>query len=279
QEEYMKLRQRMTDIDRTATQQKIDDLNRECIALIANMETNLMTMEQIDEYRQVMRQHIIAESSERQDYLRNMEEIENKLFQLTHTQTEVKLKDLEKKRDAYIEAAKEAMLSAQQEEEALIRIQEVYEKEKASILELAIARSEKEIASLDKSIELRKEQGEQIDELIAKRNAEIENLNKLKGAYGETAVAAEKLAAAEAKKKLYKVVDAEGNIIGFRSQHILSQEEAAAGVTLVPMMKGGLVQTFINAIKHLAGGGTTDTVPIMATPGEYVIKKEMVDFI
>ncbi|GAJ02888.1 unnamed protein product, partial [marine sediment metagenome] len=39
------------------------------------------------------------------------------------------------------------------------------------------------------------------------------------------------------------------------------------------------VKTFIDAIKHLAGGGTTDTVPIWATPGEYVIKKEMVDFI
>ncbi|MQY60005.1 MAG: phage tail tape measure protein, partial [Clostridia bacterium] len=48
QEEYMKLRQRMTDIDRTATQQKIDDLDRECIALLANMDTNLMTMGQID---------------------------------------------------------------------------------------------------------------------------------------------------------------------------------------------------------------------------------------
>ncbi|GAI29595.1 unnamed protein product, partial [marine sediment metagenome] len=47
QEAYMGLRQRMTDIDRTATQQKIDDLDRECIALLANMNTNLMTMEQI----------------------------------------------------------------------------------------------------------------------------------------------------------------------------------------------------------------------------------------
>ncbi|GAH80744.1 unnamed protein product, partial [marine sediment metagenome] len=140
QEAYMVLRQKMTDIDRTATQRKIDDLDRECIALLANMETNLMTMEEIDEYRQVMLQHIIAESSERQEHLRNMEQLESKLFELTHTQTEVRLRDLELKRDAYIEAAKQAMLSAQEEEEAIIRIQEAYDKEKASILELAIAR-------------------------------------------------------------------------------------------------------------------------------------------
>jgi len=281
QEEYMALRQRMSDIDKTATQRKIDDLDRECLALLTNMETNLMTMEQIDEYRQVMLRHIIEESSERVEHLRNMEQIENKLFEMTHTQTEVSLKDLEKKREAYIEAAKQAMLSAEKEEEAIIKIQEVYEREKASILELAIARSEKEIASLDKAIELRKEQGELIDELVAKRKAEIENLNGLKEAYSGTAVAAEKLAAAEAKKKVFKVVDAEGKTIGIRSQHQLSQAEAAAGVTLVPMAKGGLVQTFMDAIKHLAAGGGigTDTVPIMGTPGEYVIKKSMVDFI
>jgi hypothetical protein len=89
QEEYMALRQRMSDVDRTATQRKIDDLEREGIALLANMETNLMTMEQIDEYRKVMLQHIKAESSERQEHLSNMEDIENKLFKLTHTQTEI----------------------------------------------------------------------------------------------------------------------------------------------------------------------------------------------
>jgi len=32
-------------------------------------------------------------------------------------------------------------------------------------------------------------------------------------------------------------------------------------------------------IKFLSRGGSTDTVPIMATPGEYLIKKEYVDFI
>ncbi|MBA7666461.1 hypothetical protein ES703_74542 [subsurface metagenome] len=45
------------------------------------------------------------------------------------------------------------------------------------------------------------------------------------------------------------------------------------------MKRGGPVQSFINAIKFLARGGSTDTVPIWATPGEYLIKKEMVDFI
>lgn len=281
QEEYMALRQRMSDIDRTATQKKIDDLDRECLALITNMETNLMTMSQIDEYRQVMRDHIIAESSERQEHLRNMEEIENKMFALTHTQTEVRLKDLEKERDARKEMAYEARLSGEEYVDALAKIQEAYEREKESILELAIARSEKEIASITKAIELRKEQEKAIDDLIKKRNEEIDNLKGLKEAYSGTAAAAEKLAIAEAKKKVFKVVDAEGKTIGIRSQQQLSQEEAAAGVTLVPMVKGGLVQTFMDAIKHLAVGGGigTDTVPIMATPGEYLIKKTMVDFI
>ena len=279
QEDYMERRKRVSDLDRTVTQRKIDDLDMECITLLANMDTNLMTMEQIDEYRQLMLDHIIAGSSEREEHLRNLQEVEDKLFELEHTQVEVRIRDLEKERDARIEAAKEAMLSAEKQAEAIEKFKEAFDREKASILELAIARSEKEIAGINEAIERRKEAGESIDELIKKRNAEIENLNKLKGSYGETAVAAEKLAAAEAKKKLFKVVDAEGKTIGFRSQHQLSQEESAAGVTLVPMMKGGLVQTFINAIKHLAGGGTTDTVPIMATPGEYVIKKEMVDFI
>lgn len=281
QEEYMGIRQRMSDVDRTATQRKIDDLDRECIALLANMETNLMTMEQIDEYRQVMLQHIIAESSEREDHLRNMEEIESKLFELTHTQTEIRIRDLEKRREAFIETANQAMLSAEKQEAAIIKIKDAFEKEKASIYELAIARSENEIRTLDKAIELRREAGKAIDELITKRNAEIENLNRLKAGYAGVEDAAKKAAAAEAKKKLYKVVDAGGKTIAIRSQHILSKEEVAAGVTLVPMRKGGPIQPFMEAIKHLAAGGSigTDTVPIMATPGEYLIKKGMVDFI
>jgi len=281
QEEYMKLRQRMTDIDRTATQQKIDDLDRECVALLANMDTNLMTMEQIDEYRQVMLDHIVAESSEREEHLRNVQEVEDKLFELEHTATENRIHDLEKERDTRIEAAKAAMLSADEQAAAIEKFKEAFDKEKASILELAIVRSEKEIASINEAIERRKEAGEAIDDLIKKRNEEAENLNKLKSAYGETAEAAIKLAAAEAKKKVYKVVNAEGKTIGIRSQQQLSQEEAAAGVTLVPMMKGGLIQTFVDVIKRFAAGGGigTDTVPIMGTPGEYVIKKSMVDFI
>jgi len=281
QEEYMERRKRMSDLDRTATQKKIDELDLECIALINNMETNLMTMQEIDEYRQVMLDHIIAESSERQEHLRNIQEVEDKLFELEHTATEVRIRDLEKERDARIEAAKAAMLSAEERAAAIDKFIEVCDKEKASILELAIARVEKEIASINEAIESRKAAGEAIDDLIKKRNEEIENLSNLKAEYGETAVAATKLAAAEAKKKMYKVVSAEGETIGFRSQHQLSQEEVAAGVTLVPMAKGGLVQTFMDAIKHLAAGGGigTDTVPIMATPGEYLIKKQMVDFI
>jgi TP901 family phage tail tape measure protein len=43
--------------------------------------------------------------------------------------------------------------------------------------------------------------------------------------------------------------------------------------------EGGLITTFLKAMKRLAGGGSTDTVPIWATPGEYLIKKQMVDFI
>lgn len=76
-------------------------------------------------------------------------------------------------------------------------------------------------------------------------------------------------------------MDAEGNIIGIRSQQQLSQEEVAAGVTLVEMAGGGLIETFMKAVKFLAKGGSagTDTVPIMATPGEYLIKKEYVDFV
>jgi hypothetical protein len=81
------------------------------------------------------------------------------------------------------------------------------------------------------------------------------------------------------KLRILRIVDAEGNIIGFRSAHILSQSEAAAGVTLVAMEKGGPIRPFVEIAKHLAAGGGTDTVPIMATPGEYLIKKGMVDFI
>jgi hypothetical protein len=298
QEDYMALRQRMSDIDRTATQVKIDDLDRECIALLANMETNLMTMEQIDEYRQVMLDHIIAGSSERQEHIRNLQEVEDKLFELEHTQVEVRIRDLEKERDARIEDAKEAMLSAEKRAEAIEKFKEACDKEKASILELAIARTEKEIASLDKAIELRKEQGELVDELIKKRNAEIENLNKLKESYLGTATGAEKLATAEGKLKhkppeligaaeagQYKVLNPQGGYEGVTSDpNALTAAEIAAGWTLVPlrvMGKGGLVQTFIDAINHLAAGGGigTDTVPIMATPGEYVVKKQMVDFI
>ncbi len=281
QEDYMAIRQRMSDIDRTATQRKIDDLDRETIAMLAHLETGLMTMEQIDEYRQVMLQHIIAESSEREEHLRNMEEIEKKMFKLTHTQFEITIKDLEERRAEYIKTAEQAMLSAQKEEDAIAKINAAFEKEKASIYELAMARSEKEIETLNESIERRKEAGEAIDDLIRKRDEEIENLKKLETGYEGVEDAAKKAAAAEAKRELFKVVDAEGNIIGFRSEHILSQSEAAAGVTLVAMRRGGLVQPFTKAIKYLAGGGAagTDNVPIMATPGEYLIKKGMVDFI
>ena len=296
QEEYMGVRQRMSDLDRTATQQKIDDLDRECVALLTNMDTNLMTMEQIDEYRQVMLDHIVTESSEREEYLRNMEEIQNRIFELTHTRTEVELKDLDFKTNAYVEAAKRAMLSAEEQEEAMVKIQEAYDKEKASILELAIARSEGEIASLEKAIELRKESGEAIDELIKKRNAEVANLNGLKEAYSGTAAAAEKLATAEAKHKppelvgaavagQFKVLNPQGGYEGVTSDpNALTAAEVAAGWSLVPlaqMAKGGLIKSFIESLKYLAAGGGigTDTVPIMATPGEYLIKKQMVDFI
>ncbi len=290
QEAYMGLRQRMSDVDRTATQRKIDDLDRECIALLANMETNLMTMEEIDEYRQVMLQHIIAESSERQEHLRNLQEVEDKLFELEHTQVEVRIRDLEKERDARIEAANEAMLSAEKKAEAIEKFEEVCDREKASILELAIARSEKEIASLEKAIELRKESGEAIDDLIEKRNAEIKQLDILKGRYNETAVAAAKLAklpqpelVGAAAPGQFKVLDPEGEYVGVTSDpNALTAAEIAAGWQLVPlpvMGKGGLIKTFMEMAKHLVRGGSTDTVPIMATPGEYVIKKQMVDFI
>ncbi len=359
QEEYMILRQRMTDIDRSATQRKIDDLDRECVALRANMETNLMTMEQIDEYRQVMLAHIVAESSERQDHLRNMEEIENKVFELTHTQTEVRIRDLELEREARLETAKQAMLSAEELEIATTKINDAYDREKISILELAIIRSEKEIAGLDETIEKRKEageyigdlitkrdeeiksldrlieaygelggaydkletgkeklkfditesekqitflnkeialrmqQGDLIDELVKKRDAEIINLNKLKAAYSGAATAADKLATAEAKKPMgpigaaapgqFKVLNPEGEYVGVTSDpNALTAAEIAAGWQLVPlpvMGKGGLIKTFMEMAKHLVRGGSTDTVPIMATPGEYVIKKQMVDFI
>lgn len=281
QEEYMALRQRMSDVDRTATQRKIDDLDRESIALLANMETNLMTMEQIDEYRQVMLQHIKAESSERQEHLSNMEDIENKLFKLTHTQTEIRIRDLEKRREAYIKTAEEAMLSAQKEEDAVIKINEAFEKEKASIYELAIVRSEKEIETLNKSIERRKEAGEAIDELIKKRDEEIENLKKLETGYEGVEEAAKKSAAAEAKRELYIVKDPKGTVVRLQDVWQMSSEEVAAGYTIEKLAKGGLIRPFTGIAKRLAIGGAvgTDTVPIMATPGEYLIKKGMVDFV
>lgn len=278
QEEYMTVRKRMSDLDKTITQIKIDDLDRECIALLANMETNLMTMEQIDEYRQVMRQSIINESSEREEYLRMMEETQNKLLEMTKTQTELEIRSLEMRNMARIDAAKNAMLSASEEEEALKKIKELYEREKESILELAITRSEKEIAGLNESIELRKKSGEAIRDLIIKRNEEVENLKKLKKGYDETAESLKKLTAVPSKP-LYKKVSPEGKVLGIQSQDVLSQAETAAGVTLVPMSKGGIIPNIFNVIKRLAGGGSTDTVPIWATPGEYLIKKQMVDFI
>jgi hypothetical protein len=275
---YTEMRQRMSDVDRTATQQKIDDLDLECAALLANMETNLMTMEQIDEYRQVMLQNIIAESSERQDYLRNMEEIQNRMFEMTHTQTEIEIRDLDSRTTSYVEATKQAKLSAEEQAAAMVTIQENYNREKASILELAIARSEKELKGINDSIELRKKAGEAIDDLIKKRNEEVANLKALKAGYDETAESLKKLIVAPSKP-LYKKVGPEGETLGLQSQNILSQAEVAAGVTLVPMSKGGLIPTFLKAMKRLAGGGSTDTVPIWATPGEYLIKKQMVDFI
>ena len=255
-----------------------------------------MTMQEIDEYRQVMLDHIIAESSERQEHLRNIQEVEDKLFELEHTATEVRIRDLEKERDARIEAAKADMLSAEERAAAIDKFIEVCDKEKASILELAIARSEGEIESLEKAIELRKEAGEVIDELIKKRNEEVTNLNGLKEAYSGTAAAAEKLATAEAKHKppelvgaavagQFKVLNPQGGYEGVTSDpNALTAAEIAAGWSLVPlaqMMKGGLVKSFIDSLKYLAAGGGigTDTVPIMATPGEYIIKESMVDFI
>ena len=281
QEEYMERRKRMSDLDRTATQRKIDDLDLECVALINNMETNLMTMQEIDDYRSVMLEHIVRESSERQEHLSNMEEVERRLYELTHTAVESRIRDLELERDARIDAAKQAYLSAEAMEEAVAKYEEIYDREKTKILEVEIARVEKEIASINEAIERREAAGEAIDDLIEKRNAEIENLKGLEKQYEGTAVAAEKLAIAEQKKKVYKVLDAEGKMIGIRSQQQLSQEEAAAGVTLVEMAGGGLVRTFMKAVRFLSGGGSTgtDTVPIMATPGEYVVDKPMTDFI
>ena len=281
QTEYMERRKTMSDLDRTATQRKIDDLDLECIALINNMETNLMTMQEIDDYRQVMLDHIVKESSERQEHLSNMEQIESRLYELTHTATESRIRDLGLERDARIEAAKQAYLSAEAMERAVAKYEELYDREKTAILEVEIARVEKEIASINEAIERREAAGEAIDELIKDRDAEIANLAKLKSAYDGTAVAAEKLAIAEQKRPYYKKVDVEGNIIGFQSQQQLSGEEAAAGVTLVEMASGGLIKTFMNATKFLARGGSTgtDTVPIMGTPGEYMVDKPNTDFI
>jgi len=267
--------QKIYDATHTATEKKIQDLNDECVALINNMETNLMTMEQIDQYRQVMLTNIIKDSSERESYLRNMEEIQNRIFELTHTQTEIEMKDLDAKKIAYVEEAKQAMLSATEKEAAMVKIQELYELEKASIIKTAVTRIEQEIASLDESIQSRKESGEAIDDLIKKRDAEIANLNKLKVAYGEVAVEAAKTPEGKSQK-MYYYVDAEGKKIGLTNINQLSQAQIEAGIHLEPLAKGGPVG---RKIPGYARGGGIDNIPINATEGEYLIAKPMVDFI
>ena len=350
QEDYMTLRQRMTDIDRTATQKKLDDLDREAIALMANMATNKLTYEQIEEYRKVMRDSIVKDSAEREEYLNDLAEAEKRLFELEHSEIEVKLQDLEDEKQARFQAAEQAMLSVAKLDEAFSisialyekekdlviesaiektktviaeidkeiearkkadesivelaekrleevkKLQDLYSKESESALAVSIAQSKEEISSLNQAIALRGKTKEAVEELIKKRNEEIANLALLKAAYSNAATSAQELAVAEkarvdtgptgaAEAGQFKVLNAAGEYVGVTGDaNTLTAAEIEEGWQLVPleqMAKGGIVKTFIDAIRHLAAGGGigTDTVPIMATPGEYVIDKPMTDFI
>jgi len=82
--------------------------------------------------------------------------------------------------------------------------------------------------------------------------------------------------------KLYDVFTESGEkVLVVTSDQIQKMENLGYTVKPSPMQEGGLIKTFMNATKFLASGGSTgtDTVPIMGTPGEYMVDKPNTDFI
>ena len=83
-----------------------------------------------------MLQHIIAESSERMEYLDNVAEREKRVFDLTHTWAEIAIRDLDAKKDKLIEAARSARLSSGQEVAAIEAIIKYYGLERVALDEV-----------------------------------------------------------------------------------------------------------------------------------------------
>jgi hypothetical protein len=183
-------------------------------------------------------------------YTDAMKPMQERLDELTLSEEEYALKILDtsealkERRKELEETVKAAGLSTEKEKEELNKIAKWYDLEINEILK-------KLKEKRDALIEAAK---------VAGSSASVERaaIASINSAYKEqigilNAVASAKAkATAEAKAKVYKVVDSKGNIIGLRSQNILSQAEKEAGVTLVAMHTGGQVRTTIPGGEGLA---------------------------
>jgi negative regulator of sigma E activity len=183
-------------------------------------------------------------------YTDAMKPVKDRIDELTLSEGEYALKilnttDALKERRKELESnVKAADLSAEEEKKAMEDIAEWYDLEITEILKKLKEKRDALIATAKQAGSSASVEYAAIKKITDAYNNQIGTLGALASAKAK--------AAATAATKIYKVVDKEGNILGLRSQNILSKAESDAGIKLIAMHSGGQVRTTIPGGEGLA---------------------------
>jgi len=113
------------ELSHTEIEYSIKKLDEECQAF-ADLG---VSMDLVSQYYEAQSQKIYQMSEAYNDFFDSMKDVEDRLFELTHTQREKEIKDLDEKKEKLIQIAKQAGVSAKEEIAAIKEIMEWYKKE------------------------------------------------------------------------------------------------------------------------------------------------------